>query len=186
MNAVLEEILRSGYATGSSGERIAVHSQISREEGEFLQQIVATVRPKVSLEIGLAYGVSSLFICDALAAVGAERHIVIDPHQFEVPAEFVTADPESTRGGFGVIGLRNLRAAGFEALVEFHALPSHIALPRLLEAGRRIDFAFIDGWHTFDYVMVDFFTSTSFCGLAESLPSTTFTIRASENSAGTS
>ena len=30
-------------------------------------------------------------------------------------------------------------------------------MPELLKAGRRIDFAFIDGWHTFDYSFVDFF-----------------------------
>lgn len=30
-------------------------------------------------------------------------------------------------------------------------------LPALEAAGRRVDFAFIDGWHTFDYAMVDFF-----------------------------
>jgi len=36
-------------------------------------------------------------------------------------------------------------------------LPSHQALPRLEAAGLEIDFAFVDGAHWFDYVMVDFF-----------------------------
>ena len=30
-------------------------------------------------------------------------------------------------------------------------------LPRLTAAGTRIQFAFIDGWHTFDHTLVDFF-----------------------------
>ena len=30
-------------------------------------------------------------------------------------------------------------------------------MPELLKAGRKIDFAFIDGWHTFDFSFVDFF-----------------------------
>jgi len=30
-------------------------------------------------------------------------------------------------------------------------------LPRLAVAGTRIQFAFIDGWHTFDHTLVDFF-----------------------------
>jgi len=28
-------------------------------------------------------------------------------------------------------------------------------LPRLLESGKKIDFAYIDGWHTFDYTLLD-------------------------------
>jgi predicted O-methyltransferase YrrM len=30
-------------------------------------------------------------------------------------------------------------------------------LPRLVDDGTRIQFAFIDGWHTFDHALVDFF-----------------------------
>jgi hypothetical protein len=31
-----------------------------------------------------------------------------------------------------------------------------LALPELLGAGTRVDFGYIDGWHTFDYALVDF------------------------------
>jgi len=30
-------------------------------------------------------------------------------------------------------------------------------LPELERSGQRVDFAFIDGWHTFDFTLVDFF-----------------------------
>jgi hypothetical protein len=33
----------------------------------------------------------------------------------------------------------------------------YIALPELVKRKCRIDFAYIDGWHTFDYVLLDFF-----------------------------
>ena len=32
-----------------------------------------------------------------------------------------------------------------------------VALPRLVEQGKRIQFCFIDGLHTFDYTMIDAF-----------------------------
>lgn len=55
------------------------------------------------------------------------------------------------------IGLLNLKRAGYEKMIEFHEAPSFRVLPKLEADGVRIDFAFIDGWHTFDYVIVDFF-----------------------------
>ncbi len=35
--------------------------------------------------------------------------------------------------------------------------PSHLALPELFRNGERFDFVFIDGNHTFDFVLLDFF-----------------------------
>jgi len=34
--------------------------------------------------------------------------------------------------------------------------PDYLALPKLLSAGSKIDFSYIDGWHTFDYALLDF------------------------------
>jgi predicted O-methyltransferase YrrM len=121
-----------------------MHSQIPPSEGEFLQALVRVLKPKVTLEVGLAFGVSALYILDVLANQPESRHIVIDPCQY---------DSDLWNG----CGLRNIEKAGFQELVEFHSTPSYQALPELLKAGRRIDFAFIDGWHTFDYSFVDFF-----------------------------
>jgi predicted O-methyltransferase YrrM len=142
MNAVLKEILEAGYVTSPTGERIPLHSHVSPEEGRFLEDVIRQIQPKVSLEIGCAFGVSSLYICEALVAIGADRHIVIDPFQHE---------------HWQGVGIENLKAAGFGDLIELHEIPSHQALPRLEAAGCRLDFVFVDGAHWFDYVMVDFF-----------------------------
>jgi len=144
MNSVLSSILETGLVQCPDGQIVKSHSGITRQEGEFLQDIIDEAKPKLSLEIGLAYGVSSLFICDALARIPGARHIIVDPAQF---------DEEYWRGA----GLHNLRAAGYGDMIEFYNLPSHIALPRLESDGRQIEFAFIDGAHLFDFVLVDFF-----------------------------
>jgi predicted O-methyltransferase YrrM len=141
MNPVLSQMLVSGMVITAHGQSIPLGSSISDEEGRALQHLIRRYKPRTTLEIGLAYGTSALFICDALTDVSGHRHIVIDPAQ----------------DGWQRIGLLNLERAGYGPLVEFHEQPSHRALPALEGAGRRVDFAFIDGWHTFDYVMVDFF-----------------------------
>src|ERR1039458_7123204 len=80
MNQVLAEIMRTGLTKTADGNgSIKVHSAISKDEGEFLQRCVREVAPAVSLEIGLAHGISALFICDALRPEA--RHIIIDPNQ---------------------------------------------------------------------------------------------------------
>ncbi|MEI2689490.1 MAG: class I SAM-dependent methyltransferase [Anaerolineae bacterium] len=143
MNPVLETILRNGKAISPSGEEFSVTgASISSEEGHFLRRIVCDIGAATTLEVGLAYGISALFICDGLAETGDERHIVIDPWQKEA---------------YHDIGLTNLRAAGYGSLVEFHGAPSYQALPLLQADGCRVEFAFVDGCHTFDFALVDFF-----------------------------
>jgi predicted O-methyltransferase YrrM len=138
MNPILDEILRTRNAQAKEGG-------IPPLEGEFLQRIIKEIKPRTSLEIGLAYGISALFICEALEKVKSEKHIIIDPCQ-NIP-----------EAGYNGSGLKNLRKAKYDKLVEFIESPSEIALPELLKKGTRVEFAFIDGWHTFDHALVDFF-----------------------------
>src|SRR6202034_1990763 len=134
MNRVLTEIIESGTVRDADGSgNKTLHSNISLSEGEFLQQLVRQVDPIVSLEVGLAFGVSAMFICDALSSY-AKQHIVIDPHQYKSPL-----------GSWEGIGLANLRRAGHSHLIRFIEDPSYRALSDLERNGQTIDFAFIDG-----------------------------------------
>jgi len=142
MNLTLKEILETRQVSDGR-QTLPLTSFMDEKEGHLLARVVASVRPTTSLEIGFAYGVSTLFVCEALARIGKPaRHIVIDPFQFS-----------EWKG----IGLRNIRSAGYEAYLELREQRSEIALPHLLGENTVLDMAVIDGWHTFDHALVDFF-----------------------------
>jgi predicted O-methyltransferase YrrM len=138
--AYIREVL--GLHDGRA-ERVAeISGGISKDEAAMLGEVVAELKPIRTLEVGLGYGFSAIAICDAADREAAERkHIVIDPHQSKY---------------WNGAGLRNLVETGHGDCIEFHEEPSYRVLPRVVEVGTEIDFAFIVGWHTFDYVFVDF------------------------------
>lgn len=137
----LREMLDSQSAYSKSGEQIPIHSNIPIAYAEALYETVLREDPAVVLEVGMAFGVASLAILSALRDGNRDgRLISIDPHQ------------SSEWKGCGLAAIAH---AGF---VERHELIEdydYNVLPRLLAAGLNIDFAYIDGWHTFDYALVD-------------------------------
>jgi len=87
MHPILKSMLDTGRCERPNGDFVVIEAQISWHEGEFLQTIIRQLKPVVSLEIGLAFGVSALFICEALSEIATPqtRHIVIDRAQMDVP-----------------------------------------------------------------------------------------------------
>jgi predicted O-methyltransferase YrrM len=141
-NEVLEQIYSTGKVTSDTGESLLENSGIVREYAVALYETVRAERPTTVLEIGMAHGLSSLAILTALRDNGGEgRLISIDPNQ------------SST---FRSIGRRNVREAGLSDRHELIEAPDFFALPELLKSGLKVDMAYIDGWHTFDYVLLDF------------------------------
>jgi predicted O-methyltransferase YrrM len=143
IRAQIEEVYRSGKVRGEDGVDYPIeNTSVTPERGHFLADLCRAERAKATLEIGMAWGLSTLFILEALAANGALQgaHVVADPFQ-------------SSR--WHGSGLRSIREAGAVEMIEFYEEPSEILLPRMLEQKRVFDFAFIDGNHRFDAVFVD-------------------------------
>ena len=142
-NSVLSRIVETGRTVLPSGEEVEATGYIDASCGALLQRAIRDVRPGVAVEVGLAFGISTLYILEALKETGGKKLIGIDPAQHD----------NHWRGG----GLHNIREAGYEPLYEFHENTSQQVLPALVGEGQRIGFAFIDGWHTFDHTLIDFF-----------------------------
>ena len=67
MNPVLEDIYRSGKCLDLDGKERKVTGAVPREDALILQDMVRLVKAKTTLETGVAFGLSSLAICEALA-----------------------------------------------------------------------------------------------------------------------
>jgi predicted O-methyltransferase YrrM len=121
---------------------------IGADEGAALREWVRREGARRTVETGLGFAVSTLFICEGLLANGGDiRHVAIDPYQFETPP--------GSRTSYAGVGVTTLEEAGVRNLVELHVEPSERALPRLLAEGRSFDLAFLDGNHRFEGVFLD-------------------------------
>jgi predicted O-methyltransferase YrrM len=145
-SAIIKQIYSERTVAGRSGEKHHLHSAIDRPEGEFLRSLIIA-DPSIikTLEVGCAYGLSSLYICSALQQRDGAFHTIIDPFQ------------HSQWDGAGIL---NLEAAGID-FFELIEEASELALPALLENGSaNFDLVFIDGFHTFDHALLDCFYAT--------------------------
>jgi hypothetical protein len=115
---------------------------VVREFAEALHRVVLDRQPELVLEVGMAIGATALAATGALEENGHGRMISIDPFQ-------------STE--WRNIGVLNVRRACLAHRHEVIEESDFIALPALLAAGARVDIAYIDGRHTFEHALLDFF-----------------------------
>src|ERR1051325_3837029 len=98
MNSYLESIIRNKQFTGTDGKVIELNWHVPQEEGLMLQQVIKQNNVATTLEIGTDYGISSMFICEAIDGKPQAGHITIDPFQDAF---------------FKNNGVHNIRQAGF-------------------------------------------------------------------------
>lgn len=143
MSRLAREIVTRGWVEDACGKQLPLHSHIPLDECRVIQEWILETDPSVLVEVGLAYGVSSLHVCEALTRLDrAADYRIVDPHQ---------------QTEWSDVGRLNLERAGHEGRFSLVEEPSELCLPRWMGEGLEIDFALIDGWHSFDQIMVEVF-----------------------------
>lgn len=147
MNSILKHILETRLVSDGS-ENFQLRANVDFAEGSMIQRVIRKIKARKGMEIGLAYGISALFACEAMAEGCPDfselRYVGVDPSQHSV---------------WKGIGLRNLSRAGYY-FFEHLEKGSELALPQLLAESSQFDFIFVDGWHTFDHTLIDCFYAT--------------------------
>jgi predicted O-methyltransferase YrrM len=127
---------------GTDREIVPLQS-IPRASAEFVYRTVRQLGPRVSVEVGMAWGFSSVAICSALRDNGGGVNVIIDPYQV------------ATYEG---VGLATLETFGLSSFARHEPQRSDLFLPKFWEGRQNtIQFAFIDGDHRIDAVFIDFY-----------------------------
>lgn len=127
-------------------------TKISPSEGMWLYDLCVSVKPKATIEIGMAYGYSTLYLLAAIARNQLGCHTAIDPFQ---------------RSFYHGIGLAHVQAL---ASTQASDSPFRLIEDRsdrvatdLVRSNSMFEIIFIDGNHRFDDVLVDFCLYAPLC-----------------------
>jgi len=127
------------------------------EQGRQVREMILDRRPETVLEIGCFMGVSSIWIASALEDLGGDRHLhsidLFDPILPWPPHRYgYLANPETKARTSAYV-------AGLDHRITFHRMNSFDLSDRYGEViGGPVDFAFIDGDHSFDGCRHDLLT----------------------------
>ena len=141
---LIEEIFSTHMVYDKDGNAYPLHSETPTEQIEFLISLLKQIEARRCLEIGLAYGISTLATCDAISGFGDRVMYSIDPYQID----------------WHDIGLKNIDDAGFSPFVRFFREPSAKVLSRLQDEAVVLDFVYIDSTKIFDTLLTDVFYFT--------------------------
>jgi predicted O-methyltransferase YrrM len=143
---LLAEMYSSEHLFGTESEEpvpIDKKTGITIAQGSQINQIMRAYNVQRSLEIGFAFGFSTIWILDALLDQKPGFHQAIDPFE------------KNSWRGVGLKQVERLKNANHK----FRWLDTRSihALSKLIEENEEFEFVFIDGSHRFDDALVDFY-----------------------------
>lgn len=140
----LKQVLHSKEIVDDKGHKHRLHSALRLDEADNIIELMKKTKARKTLEVGMAYGVSSMAFSIGHKDLGNNRgkhHWAIDPFQ--------TTQWKS-------LGLYNVKQVGYDKHLTLIEEPSDIALPAMVHKHQgSFDVILIDGWHTFDATLVD-------------------------------
>jgi predicted O-methyltransferase YrrM len=145
-------VLRSMYSgqpqKGLDGQNheLRLDTKISVEEGAYLYRLCRDTRAERTMEIGCAYGFSTLYFLAAISSNPDATHTAIDPYE---------------NNSWAGTAVQNARTLGMDKSFRLIEEKSFLAVPRLISDGTQFDVIFIDGYHRFDDTLVEF----TLCGM---------------------
>jgi predicted O-methyltransferase YrrM len=148
VNDYLAEVYSSGYIKNNKDIQVKFVDVTNPLEGRHLYNLVRDNKFTHTLEIGLAMGASAAWICEAHKQNGiGGMHTAIDPNQHTQ---------------YDSMGIELIKRCGLYKYLKLMELPSYRALPKLVEQVikgtiPRFQLIYIDGWHTFDSTVLDFY-----------------------------
>jgi hypothetical protein len=141
---ILVQLLESKRAVGKSGkvfEELAALSSVNNLLT--LRALMLDVRPARTLEVGFAFGASTLAFAASHRDLGhsaASQHVALDPFQETV---------------WDSTGLAAMEAAGLCGYLDYRPASSALELPKLLTYADRFGLIYVDGSHLVENVFID-------------------------------
>jgi len=139
----LVRIYSAGHVVSPSGKRFDTGGCSTVNNLLVLRNVFQNLRPRRTLEVGLAFGGSCLTFAALHREAGVEtsrQHVAIDPFQTSV---------------WERLGILAVERAGLSGYVEVREGLSCLQLPKMVERGEEYDMVYIDGSHLFEDVFVD-------------------------------
>jgi predicted O-methyltransferase YrrM len=121
--------------------KLDLSTKITPMQGMCIYNLCQEMKPQKTLEIGFAYGFSTLYFLAYIESNNRGIHTAIDPFEEDY---------------WHGIGLQNIKELNMESSFQFIPDYDLYAIPELAKKNQKFDVIFIDGDHRFDYVLLDF------------------------------
>jgi predicted O-methyltransferase YrrM len=142
-NSVISQCFIEGLVETPDGGKHRLHSNTAIPNANALYRFIRNRRPTKIVEIGMAFGASTLAILKALSDNENGHLVSMDPYIGWPKAEEI-AKHQVARSGWTHLHT-HLKAPSFQGLTE------------MFVAGDKVDLVYVDGFHRYDYVFADAF-----------------------------